>query len=76
MFETSGVPTMKRGAIARVRRASHGRYTLMLSHPAMPGRGRVFFAYSLRHLAELVREHVPAAGIRKIAKGVARAAAA
>jgi hypothetical protein len=76
VIEMIGVPATKRSAVARVRRASHGRYTLMLSHPALPGRGRVFFAYSLRHLAELLKLHVPGWTNPNSAGGMNRAAAA
>ena len=59
MIAMSGAPTRGKGLIARVRRAAPGRYTLIFSDPDMPGQGRLFFAYSLRHVAELLKLHVP-----------------
>jgi len=76
MIATNDVPAVGQGLVARVRRAARGRYTLMLSYKSLPGRGRVYFAFSLRHLAELVRAHVPLAGVRRIAGGINHAAVA
>lgn len=59
MIATNRVPASGKGTMARIRRASSGRYTLMLSRQGVPGHGRVFFAYSLRHLAQLLKLHVP-----------------
>jgi hypothetical protein len=61
------------GLTATLRHVGDRRFRLQLSYDHAPGFARVFLAFSLRHLAELLARHVPPAGVRTIAGAVARA---
>lgn len=61
------------GTTATLRWVGDRRFRLHLSYDHEPGFVRVFMAFSLRHLAELLNVHVPPAGVRTLSDAVARA---
>lgn len=61
------------GTTATVRRVGARRFRLHLSYAEEPRFVRVFLAFSLSHLAQLLVRHVPAAGVREIVNAVAQA---
>jgi hypothetical protein len=64
------------GTTATLRWLGGRRFRLHLSYDHAPGFVRVFLAFSLRHLAVLLVNHVPAGGVQVIADAVARAGVA
>jgi hypothetical protein len=77
--KTQSVPlvtTSAEGTTATVRQIGERRFRLHLKYDHSPQFVRVLLAVSLGHLAELLREHVPAACVRDISNAVARAVAA
>lgn len=64
------------GTTATLRWLGGRRFRLHLSYDREPGFVLVFLAFSLRHLAVLLANHVPADGVRRIADAVARAGVA
>lgn len=64
------------GTTATVCRVGDRRFRLHLKYDHSPKWVRVLLAVSLSHLAELLKEHVPAACIPEISNAVARAVAA
>ena len=61
------------GTTATIRQVGDRRFRLHLSYDDAPSFVRVFQAFSLRHLAELLRIHVPDQGVRAITDALARA---
>ena len=67
------VRTTAEGTTTTLHRVGERRFRLHLSYAHAPGFVRVFQAFSLRHLAELLRIHVPDQGVRAITDALARA---